>query len=111
MRWCLGPQVLDLLRRGLAAEYLIAVRVPTEARYDVAGSLGLRNLELGPSPAVGRRVGSFLLGVSNIALLDGEVLRVTQRKPEEKRSAVDSSRSIPNSMPSRASRRAFSSWA
>jgi hypothetical protein len=60
------------------------VRVPTEARYDVAGSLGLRNLELGPRPAVRRRVGSFLLGVTNTALLEGEVLRVTQRKPEEK---------------------------
>jgi hypothetical protein len=77
VRWCLGPQVLDLLRRGLAAEYLIAVRVPTEARYDVAGSLGLRNLELGPRPAVRRHLGSFLLGVSDTALLEGEILRVT----------------------------------
>jgi hypothetical protein len=53
----LGPQVLKLLRRGVAAEYLVAVRVATEARYDVAGSLGLRNPKLGPRPAVGRRVG------------------------------------------------------
>jgi hypothetical protein len=53
----LGPQVLKLLRCGVAAEYLVAVRVATEARYDVAGSLGLRNPKLGPRPAVGRRVG------------------------------------------------------
>jgi hypothetical protein len=39
VRWCLGLQVLELLRGGLAAEYLIAMRVPTEACYDVAGSL------------------------------------------------------------------------
>jgi hypothetical protein len=77
VRRCLGLQVLELLRGGLAAEYLIAVRVPTEACYDVAGSLGLRNLELGSRPAVRRRVGSFLLGVSDTALLDGEILRVT----------------------------------
>jgi hypothetical protein len=80
----LGPQVLKLLRRGVAAENLVAVRVATEARYDVAGSLGLRNPELGPRPEVGRRVGRFLLGVANAALVEGEVLRVTQGKPEEK---------------------------
>jgi hypothetical protein len=84
VRRCLGLEILKLLWCGLATEYLIAVRVPTEARYDVAGSLGLRNLELGPRLAVRRHVGSFLLGVSNIALLEGEILRVTQRKPEEK---------------------------
>ncbi len=109
MRRRLGPQVLELLRRALAAEYLVAVRVATEARYDVVGSLGLRNPELGPRPEVGRRVGRFLLGVANAALLEGEVLRVTQGKPKEKRSMSDSSRSIPNSMPSTASPRAFSS--
>src|SRR5215204_4433215 len=84
VRWGLGPQVLQLLRRALAAEDLVAVRVATEARYHVAGSLGLRDLELGPRPAVGRHVGRFFLGVENAALLEGEVLRVTQRKPEEK---------------------------
>ena len=84
MRRRLGPQVLKLLRRGLAAEYLVAVRVTTEARYDVAGGLGLRNLELSTRPAVRRHVGRFLLGVENAALLEGEILRVTQRKPEEK---------------------------
>ena len=84
MRWCLGPQVLKLLRRGLATKDLVAVRVATEARYDVAGSLGLRNLELGACPAVRRHVGRFLLGVENAALLEGEVFRVSQRKPEEK---------------------------
>ncbi len=84
MRWCLGPQVLKLLRRGLAAKDLVAVRVATEARYDVAGGLGLRNLELSTRPAVGRHVGRFFLGVENAALLEGEVFRVSQRKPEEK---------------------------
>ena len=79
MRWRLGPQVLKLLRRTVAAEYLVAVRVATEARYDVAGSLGLRNPELGAHSEVGRRVGRFLLGVANAALVKGEVVRVTQR--------------------------------
>ena len=111
MRWCLGPQVLKLLGRAVAAEYLVAVRVATEAPYYVAGSLGLRNPELGPRPEVRRRVGRFLLGVANAALVEAEVLRVTQGKPEEKRSMTDSLRSIPKSMPSRASPRAFSSWA
>ena len=79
----LGPQVLKLLWCRLAAEYLVAVRVATEARYYVAGSLRLRNSELCPRPEVGRRVGSFLLSVANAALVEGEVLRVTKRKPEE----------------------------
>ena len=83
MRWGLGPQILNLLRRTLAAKDLVAVRVATEARYHVAGSLGLRDLELGPRPAVGRHVGRFFLGVEDAALLEGEVLRVTQRKPED----------------------------
>ena len=109
MWWRLGPQVLKLLRRTVAAEYLVAVRVATEARYDVAGSLGLRNPELSARPEVGRRVGRFLLSVANAALVQGEVLRVTQRKPEEKTLHGPSSRSIPKSMPSTASRRAFSS--
>ncbi len=77
MRRRLGPQVLELLRRGVASENLVAVRVVTEARYDVAGSLGLRNPELGPRLEVGRRVGRFFLGVANAALVQGEVLRVT----------------------------------
>ena len=84
MRRRFGPQVLELLRRGVAAEYLVAVRVATEARYDVAGSLGLRNPELSARPEVGRRAGRFLLGVANAAHVQGEVLRVNQRKPEEK---------------------------
>src|SRR5215204_3775308 len=84
VRWGLGPQILNLLRRALAAEYFVAVRVATEARYHVAGCLGLRNLKLGPRPAVRRGLGSFFLGVEDAALLEGEVLRVTQRKPEEK---------------------------
>lgn len=46
------------------------MRMATEARYYVASSLGLRNLKLGPRPAVGRRVGRFLLGVSDAALLE-----------------------------------------
>ena len=83
MRRRLGPQVLKLLPRRLAAEYLVAVRVATKARYDVAGSLGLRNPELGPRPEVRRRVGSLLLSMANAALVEGEVLRVTQGEPEE----------------------------
>src|ERR687889_395122 len=82
--WCLGPQVLQLLRCALAPEDLVAVRVATEARYLVASSFGLRNLELGHRLAVGRHVGRFFLSVPNAALLEGEVLRKTQRKPEEK---------------------------
>ena len=84
MRRRLGPQVLKLLRCGLAAEYLVAVRVATEPRYNVAGSLGLRNAELGPRPEVGWRVGRFLRGVANVALVEAEVLRVIQGKPKEK---------------------------
>jgi hypothetical protein len=83
VRRCLGPQVLKLLRRRVAPEDLVAVRVTTEARYDVAASLGLRHPELGPRPEVGRRVGRFLLGVANAALVEAEVLRVIQGKPEE----------------------------
>src|SRR5215216_1037193 len=71
VRWGLGPQILNLLRRTLAAEDLVAVRVATEARYHVAGSLGLRDLELGPRPAVRRYVGRFFLGVEDAALLEG----------------------------------------
>src|SRR5919107_2620684 len=67
---CLGPQVLQLLHRALAPEDLVAVRVATEARYHVAGSLGLRNLKLGPRPAVGRHVGCFFFGVEDAALLE-----------------------------------------
>ena len=76
MRWYLGPQVLKLLGRAVAAEYLVAVGVASEAPYDIAGSLGLRNPELGPRPKVRRRVGRFLHGVANAALVEGEVLRV-----------------------------------
>ena len=110
MRWRLGPQVLKLLRRTVATEeYLVAVRVATEARYDVAGSLGLRNPELGARSEVRQCVGRFLLGVANAALVEGEILRVTQGKQKKKRSTAPSSRSIPKLMPSTASRRAFSS--
>ncbi len=77
MRRRLGPQVLKLLRRALAAKYLVAVWVATETCYHVADCLGLRNLELSTRPAVGRYVGRFLLGVEDHALLEGEVLRVS----------------------------------
>ena len=79
----LGPQVLELFRRGVAAEYLVAVRVASEARYNVAGSLCLRNPELGACPEVRRRVGRLLLGVEDAAIMEGEVLTVSQGKPEE----------------------------
>jgi hypothetical protein len=64
VRWCLCPKVFELLRRGVATEYLVAVRVASEARYDLASSLGLRNPELGACPEVGGRVCRFLLGVA-----------------------------------------------
>ena len=83
MRRRLGPQVLELLRSGVATEYLVAVRVTPKARYDVTGSPGLRDPELGHRPQVGQRVGRFLLGVLNASLVEGEVLGVTQRQPEE----------------------------
>src|SRR4028119_1036809 len=83
MRRRLGPQILKLLRGGLPAEDLVAVRVATKARYDVAGSFGLRNPELCSRPEVQRCVGRFLLSVANAALVEGEGLRVTKRKPEE----------------------------
>src|SRR5215211_8373165 len=79
----LGPQVLELLRRGIATEYLVAVWVAPKARYDVAGSPGLADAELGHRPQVGRCVGSFLLSVLNASLVEGEVLGVTQRQPEK----------------------------
>ena len=84
MRRRLGPQVLKLFRRILAAKDLVAVRVAAEARYDVSSSLRLRNSELSARSEVGRRTGRFLLGVEDAALLEGYVLRVSQRKPEEK---------------------------
>ena len=59
------------------------MRVAPKARYDVAGSLGLRDPELSHRPQVGRGVGHFLLSVLNAALVEGEVLRVAQRQPEE----------------------------
>src|SRR5215204_6021064 len=67
----LGPQVLNLLRCALAAENLVAVRVATKAHYHVAGCLGLRNLELGPRPAVRRHFGRFFLSMEDAALLEG----------------------------------------
>ncbi len=104
MRWRLGPQVLQLLLRGVATQDRVAVRVATETRYAVAGGPGLGNPELGTRLEVRRRVHRFLLGVANAALVEGGVLRVTEREPEKKcRSIAPSPRSIPESMPSRAS--------
>jgi hypothetical protein len=96
VRWGLGPQVLDLLRRVGATQDLVAVRVASEAGYDVTGSPRLGDPELGHRSQVERRVGRFLLGVEDAALVKGKVLRVAQR-------------SIPKSIPSRASLRTFSS--
>ena len=83
MRRRLGPQVLELLRRGGATQDLVAVRVAPEARYDVAGSSRLGDSELGHRPLVGRCVGRFLLGVADAALVEVEVLRVAEGEPEE----------------------------
>jgi hypothetical protein len=42
----LGSQVFELLGRGGATQYLVAVRVAPKARYDATGGLGLRDPEL-----------------------------------------------------------------
>jgi hypothetical protein len=80
---CLGPQVLQLFGRGGAPQYLVAVRVAPEARYHVAGPLGLGDPKLGFHLAVGRSLGRRLLGVADAALLEGWILRVTQGHPKE----------------------------
>ena len=106
MRRCLGPQILQLFRRGGVPQYLVAVRVAPKAHYDAAGCLGLRDHELSHCPQMGRGVGHFLLSVLNATLVEGEVSSGSQKKL---RSTSFSSRSIPNSMPSTASLRDFSS--
>ena len=83
MRWCLGPQVLELLLSGVATEYLVAVRVAPKARYDVTGGPSLADAELSHRPQVGRGVGSFFLSMLNAPLLEGEVFGVTRRQPEK----------------------------
>ena len=55
------------------------MRVAPKARYDVAGSLGLRDSELGHHPQVGRSVGRFLLSVLDASLVEGEILRVAKK--------------------------------
>src|SRR5687768_7155321 len=82
-RRCLGPQVLELLRRGGATQYLVAVRVAPKARDDAAGSPSLRDHELSHYPQVGRSVGCFLLSVLNATLVEGDLFGVTQRQPEK----------------------------
>ena len=67
----LGPQVLQLFRRGGAPQYLVAVRVAPEARYHVAYCPGLRDAELGLHLAVGRSLGHLLLLVADALLLEG----------------------------------------
>jgi hypothetical protein len=67
----LGPQVFQLLRRGGATEYLVAVRVAPEPLYDVPGSLGLRDHELVHRYEARRGVGRFLLCVADAALVEG----------------------------------------
>ena len=74
MRRRLGPQVLEFLRRGVAAQYLVAVRVASEARYNVSGGLSLGDHELEQRPEVRRGVGRFLLGMVDTALVEGEML-------------------------------------
>ena len=74
MRRRLGPQVLQLLRRGGTTEYLVAVRVAPKALYDATGSLGLRDPKLGHRPQVGLGVGCFLLSVLNATLVESEIL-------------------------------------
>ena len=83
MRWCLGPQVLELFGRGGTPQYLVAVWVAPEARYHVAGPLGQRDPELGHRPQVRRCVGRFLLSVVDDPLLVGWILRVAEGHPKE----------------------------
>ena len=83
MRRCLGPQILQLFRRGGVPQYLVAVRVAPKAHYDAAGCLGLRDHELSHCPQMGRGVGHFLLSVLNATLVESEVFGVTQRQPEK----------------------------
>ena len=64
MRRRLGSQVFELLGRGGATQYLVAVRVAPKARYDATGGLGLRDPELVWRLEVRRCVGRFLLGVA-----------------------------------------------
>src|SRR3712207_8349049 len=44
-----------LFRSGVAPEYLVAVRVASKARYDVAGSPGLVDAEFGHCSQVDRK--------------------------------------------------------
>ena len=83
MRRRLGPQVLELLRRGGATQYLVAVRVAPKARYDAAGSPSLRDSELSHYPQVVRSVDCFLLSVPNATLVEGEVFGVAERQSEK----------------------------
>jgi hypothetical protein len=64
----LVSQVLELFRCGGAAQHLIAVRVASEARYDLAVSLGLIEIVLVPPSEVQRSVGNFLLAVADGSL-------------------------------------------
>ena len=79
----LSPQVLELLRRGGATEYLVAVRMASKARYDAAGCPSLRDSELSHHPQVVRSVDCFLLSVLNATLVEDDLFGVTQRQPEE----------------------------
>ena len=83
MRRRLGPQVLQLLRRGGAPQYLVAVRVAPEARYDVAVSPSLVEVGLVEPSETRRGVGNFLLAVADASLMQSQVLGVPERKQEE----------------------------
>ena len=83
MRRRLVPQVLELLGRGVATEYLVAVRVAPKARYNVASCPCLADEEFSPRSQVGRSVGSFLFSVLDATFLEGEVLRVAEGEPEK----------------------------
>jgi hypothetical protein len=83
VRWRLGPQVLQLCGRRGTLQHLVAVRVAPKARYDVAGCPGLRDPKLVERLEVRGCFGRFLLGVEDAALVEGEVLRVANREPEE----------------------------
>jgi hypothetical protein len=75
---CGGVSVLrySALQAWRCAQYLVAVRMATEARYHVAYCPGLRDPELGHRPPVGWGFGRFLLLVVDAALLEGWDFRV-----------------------------------
>ena len=66
-----------------APQYLVAVRVASEAPDHIAGRLGLRDPELGLSTEVVRGLSRRLPGVKNAPFVEGRILGVAEGHPEE----------------------------